>query len=379
MTSPRVWVILLTLLLLPGLSRGQIGPPPTPAEVAEQVGRLDPKNDKAARLDALKWLNANSRAKNAAGAIPPLERCIRNDPDGEVRQNAVLALALIAEARDRPCPLAVVEALHDKVDNVRWQAAACTPLFKTFASGSVEVLLRGAKSEKADLRSSSLLLLARAAGKDKKALAVMEKAKRDKVFDVRHCAHIALFIARDRLDEHLPYLIRVREDPASVLTPGPVDPEVAKKERTQRNLILIGTAVQFIEWSDTRADELADVLLKLLADESAVMRRGSANLIGATAVKVELAKPGKGNPYALPGTPAESWFPSIAPYIDSEGAVKLKKEEKPPEPSKVALRLEKLKVEEKLTKLRDHDPDHSVREAADRALKRLASVSWKKP
>jgi HEAT repeat protein len=379
MTSPRVWVILLALLIPPGVARGQIGPPPIPAEFTEQVGRLDPKNDKAARLDALKWLNAHSRAKNAAGAIPALERCIRNDPDGEVRQKAVLGLALIAKAQDRPCPLAVVEALHDKVDNVRWQAGACTPLFKTFAPGSVEVLLRGAKSEKADLRSTSLLILARAAGKDRKALAVMEEAKRDKVFDVRHCAHMALFIARDRLEEHLPYLIRVREDPESLFTPGPEDPEVAKKERTQRNLILIGTAVQFIEWSDTRANDLADVLLKLLADKSPVMRRGAANLIGATAVKVELAKPREGDPFVFPETPKDGWSNSIVPLVDPEGGVTLKKDEKPPEPSKVALRLEKLKVEEKLTKLRDHDPDHSVREAADRALRRLASVSWKKP
>ena len=54
----------------------------------------------------------------------------------------------------------------------------------------------------------------------------MEDAKKDRVFDVRHCAHLALFIAKDSLGEHLPYIIRLHEEPDSLLTPG--------QEKTER-------------------------------------------------------------------------------------------------------------------------------------------------
>jgi hypothetical protein len=294
----------------------------------------------------------------------------------------VAALCHWANRLGRPCPFAVIQVLSDSVDEVRWEAGAWAAVFKTFAPGSTEVLLRGVTSDRAELRSTSLLLLARAAGKDPKALDAMEKAKEDKVLDVRHSAHIALFRARDRLDEHLPYLIRVREDPASVLTPGPEDTEVAKQERAQRNLLLLGIAMQMIDWSESRADELAGVLMKLLDDQSAVMRRGAANLIAASVIKVELPAQRPGDPFGLAGVPKDGWASSILPYIDSEGAAKQEKDARPedrPQKSKVARCLEKLQVEDRLHKLCDKDPDRSVRDAARRALEQLAGLREKKP
>ena len=43
------------------------------------------------------------------------------------------------------------------------------PFFKAFAPGSVDVLLRGVKSARAEVRSDCLLILGRAAGKDRRA------------------------------------------------------------------------------------------------------------------------------------------------------------------------------------------------------------------
>jgi hypothetical protein len=225
-----------------------------------------------------------------------------------------------------------------------------------------------------------LLLLGRTAGQDPKAIEAMNQATNDKVFDVRYSARIALFRARNKLDEHLPYLIRVREDPASVLSPVPADSPVAKQEREERNLFLLGIATQMIEWSESRAEELATVLLKLLSDESAVMRRGAANLIAASAVKVELAPQKGGDPFALAGMSKDGGLSSILPYIDPEEAAKQKKETRTkerPQKSKVALCLERLKVQDRLRKLRDADPDRSVREAARKALEQLAGLDEK--
>src|SRR5262249_27221695 len=158
-----------------------------------------------------------------------------------------------------------------------------------------------------------------------------------------HSAHIALFRARDRLDEHLPYLIRVREDPASVLTPGPADAEVAKEERAQRNLFLLGIATQVIEWSESRADELAAGLMKLLDDRSVVMRRGAAKLIAASVLKIEIPAQRPGDPFGLAGVPKDGWASSILPYLDPESAAKREKGARPeerPQKSKVARCLE---------------------------------------
>src|SRR5467141_1834060 len=103
-------------------ARGQVPalPPPSDADIEAQVRQLDRKNDTAARLEALKWLNGRSFAKNAGLAIPALERCIRKDPAMECRTEAVLSLALIAKRLDRPCPLAIIETFLDKEDDPRW-------------------------------------------------------------------------------------------------------------------------------------------------------------------------------------------------------------------------------------------------------------------
>jgi len=356
--SPRPWLAGLILVGLPTFAPAE---PPTEAEFAEQVRRLDPKTiGKEDRLKALGWLNGNSRAANADKAVPALERCSRDDPEWEVRQKAVLCLGLIARSMDRPCPLAVLEAIHDKEDFVRYQAFERAALFKAYPAEALDVLLRGVQADNAELRGTSLLLLPRVAAKDPKALAAVEQATKDKVFDVRHSAHVARFRLRDKLDEFLPYLIRVREDPASVLSPVPADSEVGKNELRERNLVLLGTGSRMVEWGESRTDELAAALVKLLADESPVMRRGAAGLIGASAVKVE--PPRQGGP-----------FDSILPYIDPPAAPK----GAAPEKSKVAARLERLGVVAALQKMQADDTDRTVRDAARSALERLATVQVK--
>src|SRR5262249_30589232 len=85
---------------------GQVIPPPTDKEVEEQARRLDPSNDKATRLQATKWFNGNSSAKNIGLGVSALERCMRKDPDMECRREAVGSLSMIAHRLARPCPLA---------------------------------------------------------------------------------------------------------------------------------------------------------------------------------------------------------------------------------------------------------------------------------
>jgi uncharacterized protein (TIGR03067 family) len=193
---------------------------------------------------------------------------------------------------------------------------------------------------------------------------------------VRCAAHAALFRARGNLDDYLTYLIRAREDPAVVLAPIPDDAELAKTDRLRRNLLIISSGLQLAEWSETRAEEFAALLATLLKDRSPVLRRGAANLIGATAVKIDLKKSRRpGDPLGFAASGQDLWF--ILPYIEPRKDTKQNQDPQPkprPEKSKVAHRLEQLGVQATLRKIRDDDPDHSVRAAARFALERLAAA-----
>jgi hypothetical protein len=368
------------VVLALGVAQGAQDGKPTEAEFLEQIRHLEGKNNLRTRLEAVGWLSMHTRAATALVVLPALERCIRTDPDKEVRQRAVSSLAHIARRLDRPCPLVIAEALLDREDFVRWQAVACTPTFDRFAPGCVEVLLRGVESDLADVRSTCLLVLARAAGKDRKAMAALERATHDKVFDVRHSAHLALLTANDSLDEFLPYLLCLREDPAAVLSPASADPEMHKKEREQRNLFVIGLQFRVYEWSETRADELAAAVMKRLADPSAIMRRGTANLIAAAVVKVVLApKKDLFSPLDdLQRDANKELFKFLTPSVGPQAFPEAKKAPRA-EKSKVALRLEQLHVAESLRRLRNQDPDGAVRAAARNALERLESFERGKP
>src|SRR5262249_14109713 len=149
------------------------------------------------------------------------------------------------------------ESFLDKEDEPRWMAMACMAFFKSFEPGTVNVLLRAAQSARAEVRSDSLIILAQAGPKEKRALEAIDKGKSDATFLVRHTAHFAWFTAPDRLPDYLVYIIRVREDAEGALTPIPKDPQDAQNEKAMRNLFILGTTFKLIEWSDQRPDELA--------------------------------------------------------------------------------------------------------------------------
>jgi hypothetical protein len=374
----RIGALLALALCTPAAS-GQNLPGLNEAVFAAGARGLDRSKDQATRLEALVWIEQHHRAPGARRALPALERVARGAPEPELRQRAVRIAGFIEHQRQAPCPLVVVEGLFDKGGDVRFEAAVVAGLFRRFVPGSAEVLLRGVKDDDPWRRGTCISFLGRVAGNDPKLLAVIEKAKQDPSLDVRDLAHHAAFVATHNLEPYLVYLIRLREDPAAVLAPGPADPKVRDEERKLRNLLLIGSVMRFGALSEERADEFAAVLLKLLRDEAPLMRRGAANVITASAVRMPPpAKPltpwnvnDIGGPFSSPTTPF---------IIDASG--KDKKDARPkerPAKSAVARRLEALKGIEVLRALADRDPDRGVREAARQALERLASLKERKP
>lgn len=337
---------------------------PTDAAVLAQAAQLDPKLGKDVRLKALSWLGGHPATIKLAR--PALERCVRADPDPEVRGRAVQTLCNLTVAGGE-CPLAVVEALLDAEDIVRWNAMAYMPAFKTFAAGSVDVLLRGVQLPKAHARGDCLLILGRAGRGNDRAVAALERVTGDKVFEVRANAHIGLFHAHDTIARHLPYLIRLRDDP-KILEPIPDDPKRAEEERVLKNLLILGSMNTFAEWSATRTDEFADALLKLTGDESPLMRRGAVALVGTLAEKIEWSPPRRLTD-PLSNEPPR-WLLELLDLAAK------KENEAPKELSQLAVRLGKLKIDDHLRRLRA-DADPGVREAAVIAAERLANLRAK--
>jgi HEAT repeat protein len=365
LVSAAILVAAISVLAAP---RGAAAQPQTPtdAQVKEQLQRLSPKTDKAVRLAALKWLDERSSAKSAVLAIPVLERCIREDPDRDVRCAALYTLGYIAVEQKKDCPLVLLQAMLDPDENFSLCAATCVGFFKTYPPGSVEILLRCARSKSADVRIAAVLTLLPAGGKEKRILDVIEKAKQDVAFEVRHNAHVAMFQADDNVPSYLGYMIRLREDPDGTL--GPIDrkSEAGKRSLTHRNLARIANAKWMIEWGEKRADDFARALLKFLDDPSPQMRRGAASLIGAVVFKI--------NP---PGLKSMSDLESLSELLVGGAPKPANQPKGPPQRSNVAVRLEQLKVKERLRNLVKSDPDVNVRADARYALSRFATVEKK--
>ena len=331
-----------------GLNQPPDEPQPKVEDFNKRTSQLEIKNSAAERLEAIKWLTARAESIHASLAVPGLERCLKTDPDAEVRGQAVQCRAMIAAKRNESCPLSVVEAMLDKDESVSQLAATCGELFKTFSPGSSEILLRCTKSKNAVLRSGCLTLLARAGGKEKNVVEAIRQARKDKSFAVRHSAHVALFQTTDDLPEYLTYFIRLQEDPEGALGRLEGDADDVNRERVTLELARLGSATLIAKWSDDRPSELASALVKLLGDPTPAMRRGAARLIGAASQKIDQksgTEPSKG-----------------------------RKRTRQPEPSSAVPYFQKLNAMSRLRELAENDIDATVRNAAGAAMKTLAAV-----
>jgi hypothetical protein len=333
---------------------------PSAADFDARAAGLSSVAAEEQRLAAAKWLLANSDSEHAPRAIPALEKSARGDPASGVRRAAVAALVRIVNRHDVPCPLGLAAALRDPVDEVRWEASVLPGPFKRrLAPGALAALIAAVGDDRAGVRSNALIHLADAAGKDPKARAVIGKAMEDKDLEVRFTAHRAWFTATGDLAALLRYVVRVREEPAAVLSPLPAGSEGAKVQQSQRNLFVIGSAVLIADWAEERPEDLAVALLALLGHESAAMRRGAADLMGVVARRAEK----RDTPGAAPFEPPLS-------YLDPGAGEKPPK----PRPSKAFAVLLARDAGTRLREVGAKDPDETVRSAARRALERWAEV-----
>lgn len=361
----------LSLFVTLLISSGVRAETPSAADFDAQLAKLTPEATAAERLAVAKWLHSNFRSEHSPRAVPALESLIRKDTEPEVRRKATAALVQLVNRHDVPCPLGLVAALRDPVDEVRWEASVLGgPYKKRLAPDVLDALIAAAADERAPVRSMGLIHLADAAGKDARARAAIAKAKEDKTFDVRLMAHSAWFTATDDVAAFLAYVIRVREEPKAVLDALPEGSEEEALQRCQRNLFVIGSAARVADWTDERPDDLAAALIKLLGDKSATTRRGAADLVGVSARRVEP----KGRDPLTGFGPGDSPLESLLPYLDPDGPAPKEKPAPAPRPSRAYARLLERAADERLRDLATKDPDEAVRAAARRALERFAAV-----
>jgi hypothetical protein len=327
-------------------------------QLAEKIRALDPGRPRAERLQAVKWINSNRARKEAARAIPALERCIKKDGDVEVRVKAVEALSMVAyQIRPRTCPLSVLEALTDPHEDVRNIAMGGSGMFDRVAEGGVPLLLKLTEATDAGVRGHAVLMLAHAEGKNPKSLLVARRATKDRDEGVRHDAHSAVFQITGRLEDAVPYWLRTQETIWEVSPSRPEPALTTEKERARRNLHRLASFGRLYDLGEERTEEMARLLVRLLESKSADARRVTAAYIGNLGhFRVTYLE----NPirYAFPKPVSKREVP----------------------PFKGEARLRALKVEDRLRKLADKDNDAAVREAARYALKQLATPTKpKKP
>jgi hypothetical protein len=346
--------------------------------VQRHVRQLDPKtNDQAARLAALKWMGESGATRYPALILPALERALRSDPAAPVREKAAELFGRTAyQQKPRVCPLALVEGMLDPDENVRGICYGAAAMFKEFAPGSHQVLLRCLQGGDSDTRANAASLLWDT-GKDDKTLQRLRELTRDKDFWVRDAAYAALFRATDRLEEIVPYKFQVRLD---VAPPKPAEPkttETESRERAKKNLMVISASLYLYIWTRERTDEMAGILLKLMKHESPRMREDVANLlasVGGEVLRLRAVKPD-----AKPGDArfGDFEYPRFLEPVTPNGEPRETPEQQLRRLEKVVARLAELKVEAGLQRLRDGDLEASVRAAAAAALKQLSAANSK--
>jgi HEAT repeat protein len=249
---------------------------------------LAAEQKKADRRAALEFLR-NSKDKDATKAIPALTKCLE-DKDADIRGDACVALAEIAFTNKLACPLPLLEALFDPVEDVRLVAVTWVDVYKDYPDKALKLLLCALTCEDPNVRSLAPTTLGRIGDKNKEVLAALRKATEDKDARVRHNAFVALYGIDKDFAAWVHHLLEVLGGPVEMGDEKPSDSKDMKILRTAVNLIAIGSAVRLQELAKEQPAKLAPILIKLLADKSPYIRAKAARMLGVTAMTSDDAK-----------------------------------------------------------------------------------------
>lgn len=179
-----------------------------PAEIANEITALEPDRPKEVRLDAITQLGRIRRHyqeySEFAKAVPALTR-LAEEKDMEIRDTAIMRLAIIERDLKHPCPIVIVRALLDK--NYPTNAANMVQIFDEFPKEALPLFVQAAAHEDSFIRQVVFGPLAKTGGNTREVLKILEKATTDSDFGVRDQAENVLWTATKDIDRYLAHLL----------------------------------------------------------------------------------------------------------------------------------------------------------------------------
>jgi len=320
------------------------------------------------RVMAVEWLGKNIRDPGDGETVAALEKCMK-DANAKVRARAVEARGNVAMQMRAPCPVSVIEAMLDGDAEVREHALNWSGVFPPgrYSQDAAPALLRCVKSDHQWVRSLAVLLLAELPKKDETFLKVARQLASDKHLLVRNDAQSALYRMTGKLDDIVPYCLRLRveaRDAARIQTD-----KLPKEEQVQKNLVALGVNNRLYHLVEDRTDDLARHLFGLLADNDATLRRVAA---------VFLADWFRGQTQPAGGKDALIWDAVQPSWPFDPEAQRKKREAAAKKHVTFNQRLGELGLEKRLRQLRDADSEALVRGAAAQALVQWEAYQRKK-
>ena len=332
--------------------------------IANHLKTLQTSNDAGALKAALQALNPLSRQPEAVKAVPVLIEFIRSDSLGEIRGLAIEVLGLIQRERGQPCPLVIVESRFGEDADVRNYAAVYAGIFDKFEPWAVDVLLRQLATEDPLEKGEVLIWLAIVEKHDAELLDLLRKHTKDSHFYVRHCAHWAVYNTTNKLEDIVPYCVVLTA--SAVEKPSLLSADASedmKDRQTQRNLVTLSGTGKLMSLLTSDDDGFAALMKLRLQDNSPEVRR-------QTLIALEKAIS------MIAESSSTRWIPRFS--LEHTEQLQPKKQKTALERLQGAF-LRDVEIEDRVTRLRDMDPDEKVRIAAAGLLKTMVEVRQKKP
>jgi HEAT repeat protein len=233
--------------------------------------------------DALTALGPNAKA-----AVPVLTKALA-DPDGDVRNHAVLSLGLIGSAA-RSALAAVAALLQDKDWSIRASAA---DTLKEFGKGAVPYLVKALQDPNQNTRYTALGALGDMGEDAKPAVGAIAACLKDESREVREEAASALMVLAEYARSALPAMVEafrdgdalLRQDLIAALHRFGSDAKVAVPAvidaLTDLNNNLRQRAAYLLGELGGDAKEAVPALTKLLKDRDKFVRETAANALAS--------------------------------------------------------------------------------------------------
>ncbi len=247
-------------------------------ELVRWLGRDSHKQDRLAAADLLQ----EADHPPAKETVPILLGWIK-EPDKEIRLKGLNTLAVVFIQTKGECPLAAVEAVFDKDEEVSWLASSLLVCYASLPSEAVPLLFRAIEHTNRNVRCDIPQILVKAAREDKRTVRALKKALEDNDWQVRSNAAPALFDITHDFDLVVPYWLLAIERAQKLSESAPAQQPFSPRSVEEMKAVAAGAAMALRNHGRDTPRELGECLVRLLSDDSPRMCSAAARTLGAIA------------------------------------------------------------------------------------------------